>query len=139
MGTKGYEAIHIDEIPEPEYEKKQGDTDWRPLRIHFGITSFGANAYTQPQAGEALVGEHDETDTAHEELYFVARGHARFRIDGDDINAPAGTFVYVPDPAATRSATAEEAGTTVLGFGGSPGEAFTVSEWEQKYDPAAAR
>ena len=44
MAEQPYEAIHIDEVPEPTYEKKPGDTDWRPLRIHFGIRSFGVNA-----------------------------------------------------------------------------------------------
>src|SRR5436190_13980821 len=79
MAQARHEAIHIDEVPEPTYEKKPGDTDWRPLRIHFGITSFGVNAFTQPEAGEVVVIEHTETeesDTRHEELYFVSKGHA---------------------------------------------------------------
>jgi len=133
-----FEAIHIDEMPEPKYEKKPGDTDWRPIRIHFGISSFGANGFTAQQ-GQTVVGEHQETDTRHEELYFVAGGKASFTIEGEDIDAPSGTFVYVPDPDATRSAVAIEDGTTVLCFGGTPGEAFGVSEWERKYDPAEAR
>jgi quercetin dioxygenase-like cupin family protein len=130
-----FEAIHIDEMPEPKYEKKPDDTDWRPIRIHFGISSFGANGFTG-QKGQTVVGEHGETDTRHEELYFVSKGIASFTIEGEEIPAPAGTFVYVPDPDAVRSAVALEDGTTVLCFGGTPGEAFGVSEWERKYDPA---
>jgi hypothetical protein len=49
------------------------------------------------------------------------------------LEAPAGTFVYVRDPAVTRSAVARDRGTTVLAFGGTPGEAFSVSEWEREY------
>jgi hypothetical protein len=54
------------------------------------------------------------------------------------VKAPAGTFVYVPDPGSIRSAVANEAGTTILCLGGTPGEAFGVSPWEQKYAPASA-
>lgn len=130
-----FEAIHIDEMPEPKYEKKPDDTDWRPIRIHFGISSFGANGFTG-QKGQTVVGEHQESDTRHEELFFVFKGNASFTIKGEEIPAPAGTFVYVPDPDALRGAVALEDGTTVLCFGGTPGEAFGVSEWEREYDPA---
>ena len=52
------------------------------------------------------------------------------------LRQPAGTFIHVPNPDATRSAKVVEPGTTILCFGGTPGEAFSVSLWEQKYDPA---
>jgi hypothetical protein len=142
MAEAPYEAIHIDEIPEPESKKEVGDADWRPIRIHFGITSFGANAFTAPAAGQIVVIEHTETEesgTRHEELYFVARGHATFTVAGEDVDAPQGTFVYISDPDVMRSAVAHEAGTTVVCFGGTPGEAFGVSPWERKYDPAYAK
>ena len=141
MAEQPYEAIHIDEMPEPDYEKQPGDTDWRPIRIHFGITSFGVNAFTA-QKGDTVVVEHRETEesgTRHEELYFVTTGDATFTIEGEEVAAPAGTFVYIPDPEALRSALALEDDTTVLCFGGTPGEAFGVSEWEREYDPAEAR
>jgi mannose-6-phosphate isomerase-like protein (cupin superfamily) len=141
MSAAGYQVTHIDEIPEPEGQKDEGEPDWHAVRIHFGIQSFGVNAYTATQQGE-IVGEHDEvkhSGTQHEELFFVMKGSATFTIDGESVEAPAGTFVYVPDPASIRSAVAHEAGTTVVVFGGTPGEAFSVSPWEQKYDPASAR
>ncbi len=140
MSETGYRVTHIDEIPEPAGEKEAGEPDWHAVRIHFGIQSFGVNAYTATQEGE-IVGEHDEVEhsgTKHEELYYVSKGSATFTVDGETIEAPAGTFVYVPDPASIRSAVAHEAGTTILCLGGTPGEAFAVSPWEQKYDPAAA-
>jgi tetratricopeptide (TPR) repeat protein len=52
-------------------------------------------------------------------------------VNGDEIDAPAGTFVFVRDPAAKRSAIAKEAGTAVVIVGGKPGEAFTPSRWER--------
>jgi tetratricopeptide (TPR) repeat protein len=112
-----------------------GQTRWAMVRTHFGIQAFGVNAYVADEAGRVVIGEHDELGKAaggHEELYFVANGHARFTVNGDEIDAPAGTFVFVRDPAAKRRALAEEAGTTVLIVGGKPGEAFTQSPWERQ-------
>jgi mannose-6-phosphate isomerase-like protein (cupin superfamily) len=138
MGDAGYEVTHMDDVPEPAGEKEPGERDWHAVRIHFGIQSFGVNAYTATEEG-VIVGEHEETDTSHEELFFVSKGSATFTIDGQEVEAPEGAFVYVPDPASIRSAVAHEPGTTVLCFGGAPGEAFSVSSWEQKYDPTSAR
>jgi tetratricopeptide (TPR) repeat protein len=107
---------------------------WAMVRTHFGIQAFGVNAYVADEAGGRLVGEHDELGKRagrHEELYFVADGHATFTVNGDEIDAPAGTFVFVRDPAAKRSAIAKEAGTAVVIAGGKPGEAFTPSPWER--------
>jgi tetratricopeptide (TPR) repeat protein len=61
----------------------------------------------------------------------VVKGRATFAVDGEAIDAPAGTVVFVHDPAAKRGAVAEEDGTTVLAVGGRPGEAFTPSTWER--------
>ncbi len=105
---------------------------WRPVRRHFGIQSFGANAYTAAKAGDRVVEEHTESTNGHEELYFVATGSARFTLDGDEVEAPAGTFVAVPLPV-RRGAVANEAGTTIVVFGGKPGEPFAVSGWEASF------
>ena len=107
---------------------------WAMVRTHFGIGAFGVNAYVADEPGIAVIGEHDELGklaAQHEELYFVADGHAKFTVDGDEIDAPAGTFVFVRDPAAKRGAVATEAGTTVVIVGAKPGEAFTPSGWER--------
>jgi tetratricopeptide (TPR) repeat protein len=110
------------------------NTSWAMLRTHFDIQSFGVNAYIAEQSGVELVGEHDELGERagkHEELYFVSSGRAKFTVNGEEIDAPAGTFVFVRDLAAKRKAVAEEAGTTILIAGGKPGEAFSPSPWER--------
>jgi hypothetical protein len=102
----------------------------------FGIGSFGVSAYVAEAAGDVLTSEHDEvkgSGTKHEELFFVANGHATFTVAGETIEAPAGTFVYVRDPALVRGATAREPGTTLLAVGGEAGKAYEVSPWERKY------
>jgi len=108
-----------------------GRCPWRPIRHHFGITSFGVNAWTAPVAGDRLINEHDEADgdDSQEELYFVHTGRARFELDGTSVDAPAGTFVYA-EPGVKRTAFAEEAGTTLLALGGTPGEAYVPGGWE---------
>jgi tetratricopeptide (TPR) repeat protein len=112
--------------------RSSADFGVRPVRLHFGINSFGINAYSAP-AGQRVIEEHDELGHGagrHEELYFVAAGHATFELGGEEVNAPAGTLVFVRDPAVRRGAMATEGGTTVLVVGGIPGRAFEPSPWE---------
>jgi tetratricopeptide (TPR) repeat protein len=103
-----------------------------PVRRTLGIEAFGINAYTAG-AGELVVEEHDETGAGaghHEELYVVVTGHATFTVDGEEIDAPVGTCVFLDDPKERRGARAVEDGTTVLAIGGERGAAFKVSPWE---------
>ena len=129
------ESVSVEEIPAIT-ASDAGEAEWKPVRHHFRITSFGANAYVARDAGDTVVVEHTEVDdsgTEHEELYFVASGRAAFSVAGEDVDAPAGTFVYVRDPRAVRAAVAQEPGTTVIAVGGTPGAPFAVSPWERKY------
>ena len=98
------------------------------MRHHFGITSFGINAWTGDAVGDRILNEHDE-EGEDEELYLVHTGRARFEVDGDQVDAPTGTFVFVP-PGVKRTAFAEEAGTTILALGGTPGQAYEPDGWE---------
>jgi mannose-6-phosphate isomerase-like protein (cupin superfamily) len=103
---------------------------FRPIRHHFGITSFGITAWTGKNAGDRIINEHAEDEEGDpEELYLVHEGHARFEIDGEAVDAPAGTFVFVP-PGATRTAFAEQPGTTVVAMGATPGQPYEVFGWE---------
>ncbi len=117
----GYAVASIDEID----EITDGRCPWRPVRFHFGITSFGVNAFTAAEVGDRLINEHDESQEhdLQEELYLVQRGRARFELDGERVEAPAGTFVFAP-PQVKRTAFAEEPGTTIVALGGTPGEAY---------------
>jgi tetratricopeptide (TPR) repeat protein len=73
-----------------------------------------------------LVREHDELgigSSEQEELYVVLNGGATFTVDGEQVDAPAGSLVFVR-PEAKRSAVATEPDTTVLVIGGTPGKAY---------------
>ena len=106
-----------------------GTLSWKPIRRPLGVTAFGINAYTAGAAGDEVVEEHTETQLGHEEIYAVIAGHATFTVDGQEVDAPAGTLVYLDDPAQRRHAIAKEAGTTVLAIGGVPGK-HEPSAWE---------
>jgi hypothetical protein len=133
----GYEVAGIDELP-THGDTEPGGAAWKSVRAHFDIQAFGASAYVADSAGQRVVPEHDEsssgkgTEGAHEELYAVTRGHATFTVGDDEIDAPAGTLLFVRDPDAVRTAVAREAGTVVLAVGGAPNEAFAVSPWETR-------
>jgi tetratricopeptide (TPR) repeat protein len=123
----GYAIAHLDEID----ELSDGRQPWRPVRHHFGISSFGITAWTGREAGDRILNEHDEADATDrsEELYLVTQGRAVFELDGERRDAPAGTFVFV-EPDVKRTAFAEEPGTTIVAVGGVPGKAYEVSGWE---------
>jgi hypothetical protein len=95
-----------------------------PVREHLGIHSFGVNAYTPGDDG-TLINDHDELGSGQEELYLVLDGNATFEVDGETIDAPAGTLLSVP-PEVRRKATGEG---TVLALGGTPGEAYRALDW----------
>ena len=120
-----YRVATIDELQDIAYRQ---DTHMRPVRHQLGISAFGTNAWTAAQEGDRLMPEHAE-DEGIEELYVVVRGHARFEVDGDTVDAPEGTLVFVP-PQVDRTAFAEEPGTTVLAVGSNIGQAYEVRDWE---------
>jgi len=127
-----YKTAHIDDLPF-EIDDECPTAEWKPVRRFFGIGSFGTNLARATQAGDTLTHDHTELidgGTRHEELFLIVSGHATYRVDGEEIDAPAGTFLYVPDPATIRGAVALEAGTAMLIVGAEPGAVFTPSEWD---------
>jgi tetratricopeptide (TPR) repeat protein len=120
--SKAYETARIGDLADA--------SGWSPIRLRLGVEAFGINAWTAHEAGATVIPEHDEVPSGHEELYLVAAGDAVFTVAGAELDAPAGTIVFVRDPATTRAAVAREAGTTVVAVGGKPGEAYRPRAWE---------
>jgi mannose-6-phosphate isomerase-like protein (cupin superfamily) len=122
--TSNYSVAQLADIE----EVTDGREPFRIVRHHFGIESFGVNAFTGVNVGDRIINEHTE-DEGHEELYVITAGRAVFEIDDERVDAPNGTFVYVK-PAAKRTAFAEEPGTTLVAIGGTPGKAYVSHGWE---------
>jgi mannose-6-phosphate isomerase-like protein (cupin superfamily) len=99
-----------------------------PVREHLGIHAFGVTAFTPNEDG-TLINEHDESGSGQEELYIVLEGNATFQIDGETVEAPAGTLVFVP-PNVQRKATGDG---TVLALGATPGEAYQALDWGEAW------
>jgi hypothetical protein len=99
-----------------------------PVREYFRIHAFGVNAYTPGEDG-TLINEHDEAGSGQEELYIVLDGKATFEVEGETVDAPTGTFVFVA-PDARRKATGDG---TILALGATPGEAYQAIDWGEAW------
>jgi hypothetical protein len=111
------------------------DCAFHLVRRHFDVQAFGVNAATGND-GDEMIEEHHEADdeqnqtNGHEELYVVMTGHAVFTVDGEEIDASAGTIVFVRDPTLLRHARATADSTAIFMVGGPVGTPYTVSRWE---------
>jgi Cupin domain len=112
----------IDVLPDGRYK-------YRPVRHHFGITSFGVTAWVGAAAVDPIINEYDEDSEPTEELFMVVSGRATFEIDGEQVDATPGTLVFTPQ-GTPRTAVAAEPATTILVFDGTPGKAYDATGWE---------
>jgi len=106
------------------------------LRRELDIGAFGASAVCQAETGGEVIGEHDELGPGadgQEELYAVVQGGATFTIDGEEIDAPQGSVVFVL-PGTTRKAVATSDDTVVLAVGGRRGQAYRVPPGGELFD-----
>ena len=127
----GFRAARLDDVPAQRWEN---GLEWRPVRQHLGLDAFGAGGWSGDR-GVELIEEHDERVQGadeHQELYLVVRGRATFTVEGEAIDAPAGTLVAVSDPGLKRKAVAEEDGTAILAIGAPTGQAYEVAPWERR-------
>jgi uncharacterized cupin superfamily protein len=122
-----YEKAHIDEIASNQWPH------WIPVRHHFGIETFGINIWRGQDDG-TVIPEHDESASGAPELYYVVEGQATFTVAGDEVDAPAGTCIWVTDPSAKRAGRASGPGTLVLSVGAAAaGQAYAPAGWDSHY------
>ena len=118
-------AFWRDWTDDPEF----GD-QWRSIRRHFGIRAFGVNAH-RAVAGHELIVRHDEASFGgQEELYVVLEGRAKFTCDGAEIELGRGGLLYA-QPDVVRHALALETPTALLMIGATPGEPYTIPDWDR--------
>lgn len=93
---------------------------WQALNDRLGIRNFGVSATVMDPDDDTDM-EHDEADCAHQEVYVVVQGRARFTAGGEQFEAAPGDIVALDDPAETRNYVALEPGTRIVCFGAGPG------------------
>ncbi len=121
-----YAVAHLDEID----EISDGRCPSRPVRHHFGIMSFGVNAWT---VARRATGSSTSTTRARTTERRSSTS-CNAAVPGSSstatrCDAPAGTLVFVR-PGVKRTAFAEEPGTTLIALGGTPGKAYEPSGLE---------
>ena len=92
MEGDGFTIVHRDELD------REGK--WMLARRSLGVSSVGLNV-VEIAPGESIP-EHDETGRDQEEVFCVLSGRATLVIDGDDHDAPEGTFARL-DPERRRT------------------------------------
>lgn len=83
----GYTIKRIDQFEEME---GSGGATWRLARKTLGAKSFGFNVVDIEAGGQ--IPAHDHSADNQEEVYFILDGQASIVADGDEHDAPAGTF-----------------------------------------------
>lgn len=131
--SKPYQTARIEDLERIPVEE---GLEWRPIGRRFGINAFGTNAYTAERVGGTVVEAHKES-SGQEEIYLVVSGRATFFLDSDELDAPAGTLVFISEGDVLRKAVAEVEGTTVVAVGGWPDKPFEPSAWEWYFEAYA--
>jgi quercetin dioxygenase-like cupin family protein len=93
----GYTIKNVDEFEEME---GSGNATWRLARKSLGAEAFGFNVVDIEPGGQ--IPEHDHTGDNQEEVFIILDGQATMVADGEEHDAPAGTFCrYAPQVSRT--------------------------------------
>jgi quercetin dioxygenase-like cupin family protein len=85
--AEGYTIKSIDEFEEME---GSGGATWRLARKTLGAEAFGFNVVDIEAGGE--IPAHDHTGDNQEEVFIILDGQGTIVTDGEEHDAPAGTF-----------------------------------------------
>ena len=85
--AEGYTIKSIDEFEEME---GSGGATWRLARKSLGAEAFGFNVVDLEAGGQ--IPAHDHTGDNQEEVFIILEGQGKIVTDGDEHEAPAGTF-----------------------------------------------
>src|SRR5262245_4722161 len=122
---RGYAVARLDDID----TLADGRCRYRPVRHHFGITSFGVTAWVAASPGDTIINEFDKGSEPAEELFIVVSGRAVFELEGERLEATPGTVVFTRQ-GTKRTAVAAEPATMILAVDGTPGKAYDATGWE---------
>jgi uncharacterized cupin superfamily protein len=119
-----YSIKHRDEF---ETMEGSGDCTWMLARKALGTSAFGFNLVRIGPGGQ--IPEHDEGASGQVELYAILEGDAVLRIDGEEREAPAGTFASIEPPVSRTILNRSEAPVTALLIGVSPDGGYEHAAW----------
>ena len=85
--AEGYTIKTVDEFEEME---GSGGATWRLARKTLGAESFGFNVVDIEPGGQ--IPEHDHSGDNQEEVFIILEGQGTIVTDGEEHDAPAGTF-----------------------------------------------
>jgi len=120
----GYTIKHRDEF---ETMEGSGDSAWRLARKALGTSAFGFNLVEIAPGGQ--IPEHDEGQSGQVELFVVLEGEAVMRLDGEEHEAPAGTFASIEPPATRTILNRSDAPVTALLIGVQPEGGYEPMSW----------
>ena len=95
--TDGYTVLSHEDFEQME---GSGETNWALARKSLGIGAFGMNLVEIGPGGQ--IPEHTEGASGQIEVFTILEGDGTFRLNGEDHDAPAGTFVRI-DPDTSRT------------------------------------
>jgi quercetin dioxygenase-like cupin family protein len=102
--AEGYTIKSIDEFEEME---GSGGATWRLARKTLGAEAFGFNVVDIEAGGE--IPAHDHTGDNQEEVFIILEGQGTVVTDGEEHDAPAGTFCrFAPEVNRTIRNKSEE-------------------------------
>jgi hypothetical protein len=105
----GYSVVKVEDVP----GEGPGDAV-RFVRRRLGCEAFGINWFELPPNTEGR--EHDESNSAQEEVNVIIRGSGVYRIEGELVPVGPGTFLRF-DPETTRCPVAGPDGMTMIAIG----------------------
>jgi quercetin dioxygenase-like cupin family protein len=113
---------------ELESMEGSGSCTWHLVRRPLELEAFGINMVEIGPGGQ--IPEHTEEGSGQIEVFGIIDGEGKFRLDGNDHEAPAGTFVRI-DPAVSRTIVNDsDAPLTALLIGVPADSGYTAgSDW----------
>jgi quercetin dioxygenase-like cupin family protein len=91
--AEGYTIKSVDQFEEME---GSGNATWHLARRSLGGEAFGFNVVDIAPGGQ--IPEHNHTGDNQEEVYIILDGRATIVTDGDEHDAPAGTYgLFAPE------------------------------------------
>jgi quercetin dioxygenase-like cupin family protein len=121
----GYTVKRREEL---ESMEGSGNCTWHLVRRPLEIEAFGINMVEIGPGGQ--IPEHTEEGSGQIEVFGILEGEGKFRLDGEDHEAPAGTFVRI-EPRVRRTILNESDAPVLALLIGVPAESGYVpgSDW----------